>query len=120
MKILFVSAISCILATASLASEGGVAYKCSNGIALTVFPPADGKMRVESATGERSRGTVRINAPKGDFDPGSLPTAKEALDSTCQRILNAIERRKVGEKNRPRLEKELNELYVELAADAAE
>ena len=116
MKLLRIAALVCVIALPALAGEEpkGVSYEY-NGVTFMVHPPVNGRMRIEHAdVGER----VRIDALGDRYDPGNSASAKEALDNACQQILDAIERRKKADRNRPHLEKGLEELYEELAKDS--
>lgn len=84
------------------------------GVAFKVHPPENGRMRIEHPTINKSE-IVRVDPVRDQFDPGNVKMAKEALDNASQQILNAIERENKADKNRPHLEKELQELYEELA-----
>ena len=99
----------------AFADEAGKTYGYK-GITFIVSPPSEnGRMSVESS-GTKAR--VGVDAFRNVFDPNSTPTAKEALDAACQRILDALERRKIEDKNRPHLLKELNDLYTSLPGKA--
>ena len=93
--------------TCKLYKYGSVTFK--------VYPPANGRMEIEHSG---VKATVRIDTVGDRYDPGNSATAKEALDNACERVLDAIERRRIADQNRPHLQKGLEELYEELATNS--
>ena len=115
MNLRGIAALVCLVVAPALAGEEkpkAATYEFK-GATFTVHAPKNGRMRVEHPSGVR--GDVRIDAFGDDYDPGDTGTAREALDKACQQVLDAVERRKIADKNRPHLEKGLQELYEELA-----
>ena len=120
MKLPAVVALACLAVLPALAEdepEPKMATYEYNGVKFDVHPPEDAHMLVRLS--EDIARYVEVDPQQNAFNPGDAATAKEALDIACQDMLDTRdrirERQILDEKNRPRLEKELQEQYDELA-----
>ena len=121
MKLHAIAALACLAVLPVLADEQSeraepkvVTYEYK-GVAFKVHAPENGRMKVEHPSMMDTYQEVGPRPASDTFSPGSTQSAKEALDNACQSLLDVVERQMRAEKNRPHLEKEIFELYEELA-----